>query len=188
MLFTIINQQYQKFTIEQQQTKWQKLSPMLQMVAFKAKKPEIKKLIKDLIKKTDHHLDELETEIMKIKKIREKMLIAINQEREEAGLSWLVLNSTLNTAAQLHAQYMGRTKDFAHTTKKWVKFNDRILAAGYTWLAMGENIAWNQKTIDEVIHDRMQSPWHRINILRPDFSELGVGFSKYYRVQDFWGN
>jgi len=117
---------------------------------------------------------------------REDILRAVNAERAKVGAPALTLNEKLNTTAQKHAEYMSQTDDFAHTTKDWKTMVDRIEAEGYQRRGAAENIARNQTTVDEVMTSRMNSAWHRKNILNPDLKELWVGYAWAYRVQVFW--
>ena len=119
--------------------------------------------------------------------LRSHMLDLINQERSNKGLENLILNEKLNISSQLHAKYMSDTDDFAHTTKAGLAFNTRIKNAGYNEGTIWENIAWNQKTVEQVMDSWMNSDGHRSNILNPKFTEIGIWFSDYYRVQNFGG-
>ncbi len=198
VVFTIINKNYTNFAINTQIQKREKLSSLLKSITGKIQKAETKKLISELVIKADKHIEELKEQNKKDNKkidelttMRNEMLDLINKERAKVGLWKLSLNEKLNKSAQLHAEYMDRTGDYNHTTKDWVAFDDRITAAGYTGLAIGENIAWNQETVKSVMNSWMNSPMHKANILNNDFSEIGIGHSKEsreYRVQNFWGN
>lgn len=52
-------------------------------------------------------------------------------------------------------------------------------------IAIGENLAKGQLTVEEVVRDWMNSPGHRRNILEPSFTELGVGIFRDLWVQNF---
>lgn len=119
--------------------------------------------------------------------IRQNILNLVNQERQKIWLWVLKINENLNKSAQWHAKYMSETKDFNHTTKAWLKFYERIKNAWYSWKTMWENIAYNQRSEQQVMDAWMNSPWHKANILDPDFTEIGIGFEDYYWVQNFGG-
>ena len=51
--------------------------------------------------------------------------------------------------------------------------------------ALGENLAKGQLTAEEVVRDWMNSEGHRINILQPVFTEVGVGIFRDMWVQNF---
>ncbi len=51
--------------------------------------------------------------------------------------------------------------------------------------SLGENLAKGQLTVDQVMDDWMDSPNHRMNILRPEFTEIGIGLYEDVWVQNF---
>lgn len=121
--------------------------------------------------------------------ISEQMLIAVNKQRQSHGLPALSLNAQLSASAQKYAERMATEHFFSHTSPEGIKFKERNVAAGYTnWLWMGENIAYGQDSVSEVMSDWMDSPSHRDNILHSRARELGVGYAgagtKYW-VQEF---
>lgn len=98
----------------------------------------------------------------------------------------LSVNPALRCAARLHAKDMQDRNYFSHTTPDGVTFDQRITQAGYDWRTIGENIAYGQRSPQEVMTAWMQSPGHCQNLMNPSFKELGVGFYDNYRwVQDF---
>lgn len=104
-------------------------------------------------------------------------------------LTW---NTQLHISALAHAQDMARNKYFSHVSKNGDKIKDRITAAGYTYtgyqsFTIGENIAFNQRSIKEVMDGWLNSPSHCKNIMSPAFKEVGIGMQDYYWVQDFGG-
>jgi uncharacterized protein YkwD len=104
-------------------------------------------------------------------------------------LTW---NNELQLAALGHAQDMARNRYFSHISKNGDRIKERITAAGYTHagfrsFSIGENIAYNQRTIKEVMRGWLASPGHCKNIMSPDFKEVGVAMQNYYWVQDFGG-
>lgn len=121
--------------------------------------------------------------------IAEQMLQAVNTERANHGLVALTLNTQLTKSAQAYALKMQQLNFFSHTDPNGGTFRQRNEAAGYTnWQWMGENIAYGQPTVAEVVKDWMNSPLHRDNILEPRARELGVGYvsgGTPYWVQEF---
>ncbi len=104
-------------------------------------------------------------------------------------LSW---NVQLQLAALGHAQDMARNKYFSHVSKSGTKIKDRITASGYTpngfqSFTIGENIAFNQRSIKEVMKGWKESPSHCKNLMSPAFIEVGIAMQNYYWVQDFGG-
>jgi uncharacterized protein YkwD len=53
---------------------------------------------------------------------------------------------------------------------------DRVLAAGYDYDSVGENIASTDKDTPEgIVQSWLDSPVHRKQIFDPSFTEIGVG-------------
>ncbi len=80
----------------------------------------------------------------------------------------------------------------SHTGADGTTVSDRIRAAGKTFLAIGENLASSTDTrepVEAAMEGWMKSPGHRENILRPDFTDTGVGVCRdgttYYFTQVF---
>jgi uncharacterized protein YkwD len=108
-----------------------------------------------------------------------------NAFRGKNGLAPLKLNSKLAAVAQTYSQTMA-TQDFmAHQGLDGSQPWDRMTAGGYKWSRAAENIAAGQKTPEEVMHDWINSPGHRANLLDPKLKEIGVG---YYFLANDTGN
>lgn len=110
--------------------------------------------------------------------IEQQILEMVNAERAaQSTCAPLTLNAKLTTAAAAHAVDMSTSPTyFSHTGRNGSQPAQRIKAAGYNWSAAGENIAYGQKDVQEVMTGWMNSPGHRANILRCSFTELGVGY------------
>jgi uncharacterized protein YkwD len=127
------------------------------------------------------------TGIRDLDRARAEVLARVNAARKPAGLAPLRSNSQLDQAAQRHAEDMLGRGYFAHEDREGKTVRERARAAGYDWRNIGENLAENQFSVDEVMDSWLRSPSHRHNILNPDFRELGVGLAlgrsgRSYRV------
>jgi uncharacterized protein YkwD len=119
------------------------------------------------------------------------MLAYVNQQRTQRGLAALRLDPALVAVAREHRTDMFQRSYFSHDTPSGRTPFDRMHAAGITYTAAGENIAYapNVTIADTGL---MNSPEHRANILRPEFTRVGVGivsgglFEEMY-TQDFAG-
>ncbi|MEW2619279.1 CAP domain-containing protein [Streptomyces sp. NPDC048106] len=111
----------------------------------------------------------------------------VNAERAKAGCQPLTLNAKLTKAAQDHSADMAAHQNMSHTGSDGSDPGTRITAAGYTWSAYGENVAYGYSTAGEVMAGWMASPGHRANILDCGFQEIGVGLAQpgSYWTQDF---
>ncbi|GGO85171.1 hypothetical protein GCM10012280_18340 [Wenjunlia tyrosinilytica] len=99
----------------------------------------------------------------------------VNKERATAGCRPVTLNSKLARAAQDYTDVMARSGVLSHTGPDGSTMTSRVEAAGYSWSALGENIAQGQKDAAAVMDAWMHSSGHRANILNCDFREIGVG-------------
>ena len=127
------------------------------------------------------------TGIRDLERARAEVLARVNDARKKAGLAPLRSNRRLDQAAQRHAEDMLARRYFAHESRDGKTVRERARAAGYDWRTIGENLAENQFSVDEVMDGWLRSPSHRRNILNPSFKELGVGLAlgrsgQHYRV------
>jgi uncharacterized protein YkwD len=108
-------------------------------------------------------------------------LCLINRERTQRGLPQLRENALLNAASLEHSQDMVRRRYFEHTAPDGRDVGDRLRAIGYARGASasaGENIAYgfgDASTPATIVRRWMDSPGHREDILRPAFTEIGIG-------------
>ncbi|OFZ19112.1 MAG: hypothetical protein A2X94_10205 [Bdellovibrionales bacterium GWB1_55_8] len=113
-----------------------------------------------------------------------------NEYRAANGLSPLIWNSQLASAAQDFAERMANEGFFDHTSPDGVTVGERITSAGYDWRTYGENIAYGYSTPEATMQGWINSSGHRANILGQGYKDLGVGYARSksgtgYWVQDF---
>lgn len=106
----------------------------------------------------------------------QQVVALVNQVRSRAGLAPLTVNRQLTQAAMGHAQDMAQNDFLSHTGSNGSTMQSRVEAAGYSWAALGENVAAGQPDAQSVMRSWMGSEGHRSNILSPDFTEIGVGY------------
>ncbi|WP_326783899.1 CAP domain-containing protein [Streptomyces sp. NBC_00151] len=109
-----------------------------------------------------------------------------NTERASAGLPPLAADATLTAAAQAHSADMVTRDFYAHTSPEGSRPWDRAAAAGSAHRAIGENIACGQRSPAEVVRGWMDSPGHRANILKRDFTHIGIGLAGGSRAGTYW--
>jgi uncharacterized protein YkwD len=130
-----------------------------------------------------------------------EMLELVNEFRSTGGTCGaesfpsthaLTLNAILNQSSFLHAQDMAENGYFEHESQDGRTPWDRMQAEGYRGRAYGENIAAGQMEVNDTFIQWKNSPGHCVNMLSPDFSELGVGYFQLdgspfgsYWVQNF---
>ncbi len=106
-------------------------------------------------------------------------------------------NAQLLQIARQHSEDMLLRNFFAHNNLEGESPFDRMASVGYSLQTAGENIAFRGSTgaIDEqliglMLHDDLfldidyPGRGHRVNILKPDFREVGVGLGFGVFVQD----
>jgi uncharacterized protein YkwD len=109
-----------------------------------------------------------------------------NRARARAGLPPLAVDPRLTAAARAHSADMVARAFYAHTAPDGSRPGDRAAAAGSTLRAIGENIACGQRSPADVVEGWMNSPGHRANILKPDFTHIGIGFAGGGRAGTYW--
>src|SRR5919204_386162 len=103
-----------------------------------------------------------------------QMFALVNEERANAGVGPLVWDDRLVPVARAHSEEMFRLKYFSHQSPVSGSPFDRLKAAGITYQRAGENLAYAQ-SVTIAHRGLMQSEGHRENILRPEFTRLGIG-------------
>ncbi|MFF0200473.1 CAP domain-containing protein [Streptomyces sp. NPDC005017] len=109
-----------------------------------------------------------------------------NRERASAGLPPLAADPLLTRAAQAHSADMVARDFYSHTSPEGSGPRDRAVAVGAVRRSTGENIACGQRSAAEVVTGWMNSPGHRANILRPEFTHIGIGFAGGGRAGTYW--
>jgi len=125
-----------------------------------------------------------------------EVLQRTNQVRQERGLRPLQWDALAYKAALGHAQDMQERNFFAHQNPDGLGAAERMRAVGVLEVMVGENLASFEGYPDPEIPQRalvgwMNSPGHRANLLRPEFTHLGVALVRQGRrvmvVQNFIG-
>lgn len=115
----------------------------------------------------------------------EEILQLVNIERQSRGIAPLRLNRNLNQGAAIRA--MEITHCFSHTRPNGNKFYTVFKNPNAIYM-LGENIAAGHASPEQTVKQWMNSSGHRENILRKDYTELGVGyaFSKDSEFGHYW--
>lgn len=103
-----------------------------------------------------------------------QMIELLNEERRSRGLVPLTLDRRFVPVARKHSEEMFRLRSFSHRSPVTGSPFDRLAAAGIEYQRAGENLAYAQSVA--VAHrGLMESAGHRENILRPEFTHVGIG-------------
>ncbi|MFG2582290.1 CAP domain-containing protein [Streptomyces malaysiensis] len=119
-------------------------------------------------------------------RLTSEVIALTNAERAAARLAPLAQDPRLAAAAQAHSDDMVARDFYSHTGPEGHQPWDRTRAAGATHRGIGENIACGQRSPAEVVRGWMDSPGHRANILKPDFTHIGVGHATGSRAGTYW--
>ena len=103
-----------------------------------------------------------------------QMFELVNDERANVGLPALQWDERLVPVARAHSEEMFKLKYFSHTSPVAGSPFDRLKAAGITYTRAGENLAYAQ-SVTIAHRGLMESQGHRENILRPEFTRIGIG-------------
>lgn len=98
----------------------------------------------------------------------------VNAERAKEGLSPLKADSNLSAAAQVRSQEI--VSAFSHTRPNGSSCFTVLKEMGIAYQGAGENIAYGQKTPEEVVSAWMKSEGHRANIMNKQFTSIGIGY------------
>jgi len=119
------------------------------------------------------------------------MLNLVNKERVAAGLQPLAYDAKLTQLAEMKAKDMIDNNYFGHTSPTYGSPFDMMKNNGVTYSYAGENLA-GAPDVNTAHTNLMNSPGHRANILKPEYTKVGIGvvdggpYGKMY-VQEFTG-
>lgn len=104
----------------------------------------------------------------------ERIIELVNEKRKEANLVPLTSANELQTAATQKAADMFTKNYWAHISPVGVTPWTYITSAGYDYIYAGENLARSFDKSEEVVEAWMNSPTHKANLLKPEYTEIGV--------------
>ena len=100
----------------------------------------------------------------------------VNDIRIKNGLNKLTENWELSRVARYKSQDMKDNNYFSHTSPVYGSPFDMIKNFGISYRSAAENIAKGQNTPQAVVNAWMNSSGHRVNILNPSYTHIGVGY------------
>lgn len=107
----------------------------------------------------------------------------VNEERAAVGLNPVTLDTSASEGALVRAKEI--VKSFSHTRPDGRSFSTALTEQGITYRTAGENIAWGQRSPEQVMDAWMNSSGHRANILNQSFTRIGVGYYQENGV-NYW--
>jgi len=127
------------------------------------------------------------------------VLAVLNDERANHGLPAMKLNSKLVSAAHAHNLAMAKANKLSHELNGEAALGSRVSAAGYSWSAVGENVAYNTSRSQSGVlsvqkamyNEKPPDDGHRRNILSKTYVDVGIDVisdsvhGKVWLVTDF---
>ena len=116
--------------------------------------------------------------VLAIDQFDQEILSLVNQERTKQGLNPLSLSEKLDKTADLYSARMANGDFFGHVDPQTgSSVATRVSAQNYQWTTVGENLAAGYSTPQAVFQGWMNSNGHRANILNPNFTHMGLGYT-----------
>lgn len=135
-------------------------------------------------------LKEVPQEIYNVEQIYHEQIMQViaivNQERVKAGLAPLTYDEQISYAATQRSYEMAQNSYFEHARPDGRICFTVMKEYGIPYWNAGENIAWGQKTPEYVMYRWMNSPGHRANILRAEYTKIGVGIARDAKGRLYW--
>jgi uncharacterized YkwD family protein/spore coat assembly protein SafA len=124
--------------------------------------------------------------INNVKNVEEQVLHLVNEERKKIGLRPLEMDWELQRVARTKSQDMAQKGYFSHQSPTYGSPFAMMKQFGISYKMAGENIASGQRTPQEVMASWMKSPGHRANILKPEYTHIGVGYFRGGSYGHMW--
>ena len=105
----------------------------------------------------------------------QEVLDLTNAERAAHGLAPLILDEAASRVAYEHSWDMDLRDFFDHRNPDGEGPEDRLAKQGVEHRDAGENIARGQDSPQAVVQAWMESPSHRLNMLYPGWTHIGIG-------------
>jgi uncharacterized protein YkwD len=118
--------------------------------------------------------------------IGNQVLVLVNEARSKARRCGskshqpappLTLSAMLTRAALKHAQDMASHSHLEHVGTDGSTPAQRVEKAGYSWLAVAENIAAGARTAEEVVEGWLNSPGHCSNLMGATYTQMGIAYA-----------
>ena len=116
----------------------------------------------------------------------QEVLLLVNERRAQSAdcgedgrfgpAGPVVMEASLRCSARLQSLDMFERNFFDHTNPDGLDPFQRMAAAGFRGGGAGENIAVGQTSPQQVMRSWMDSDGHCANVMRPNYTMLGVGY------------
>lgn len=105
-------------------------------------------------------------------------------KRAKEGLDPLTIDIKVQEAAQIRALEIETL--FSHTRPNGSSFSTVLKEQNISYKSAGENIAWGQRSPQDVVNAWMNSEGHRANIMNANYTKIGVGYSQNTQGTNYW--
>lgn len=113
-----------------------------------------------------------------LKSIEDEIVKLVNQYRVASGLQPLTQDWQASRVARYKSEDMIKKNYFSHTSPTYGSPFKMMESYGLKFSAAGENIAYGQRSAQEVMNTWMNSAGHKANILSKTYTHIGVGVAK----------
>lgn len=100
----------------------------------------------------------------------------INRTRADNGLDPLRYDAALGSMANSHARDLSNSDICGHKGSNGLNLQDRALASGILYSAIGETVACGQETPDEAVNGWWNSPPHHDILVGVGYHKIGVSW------------
>ena len=100
--------------------------------------------------------------------------VEINKTRQNLGLSELYFSAKLSNLAEIRIIDMAHQKYIDHVNPQGSSLEYFSSKVGYNYLLIGENLAIDYRDPEEMVIAWLNSPAHRDNLLKPEYTEMGL--------------
>ena len=107
-------------------------------------------------------------------RVRERLYVLVNQERERAGLPRLERDYRLEEIARNHSRDMLKNNFTGHVSPTTGGPDRRLKEASVEFDHFAENVAKGYNSAEEIHRGFMESPGHRMAILNPKVTHFGI--------------
>ncbi|WP_431802777.1 CAP domain-containing protein [Halobacillus andaensis] len=173
----------QDITVEEFETNLKNLFNPEQLPASEGEQPEQRKLEEKINERAaieeDDNQEEEPAESLQAKdpsEFEQEVVTLVNEERAKEDLPPLEMYDRLSDLARLKSQDMADNDYFDHTSPTYGTPFEMMDQYDFTYWSAGENIAAGQRSPEQVVEGWMNSPGHRENIMKEDFTHIGVGY------------
>ncbi len=124
--------------------------------------------------------------------LQERFISKLNQLRAEGrkcgdqyfpAAKPLKVNKRLTQTAYQHSKDMSEHQFLDHHSSDGDTLVERLEEADYKWRTAGENVAHNQRSIEEVLEDWLSSPGHCSNMMSAEYNQTGIAQVNWYWTQ-----